>query len=96
MHVPYVSIPTGISLKKGQDMKHSDQFDNPVIDNDYIAEPESIKAWLREFKDLPPAPPELIEALNNMLGNDGDWCLNPQQNAKHLEIAQKVKQDNEK
>ncbi|HBS3081886.1 TPA: hypothetical protein ACNVLL_003429 [Klebsiella pneumoniae] len=53
-------------------MKHSDQFDNPVIDNDYIADPESIKAWLREFKDLPPAPPELIEALNNMLGNDGD------------------------
>ncbi|HHF8306406.1 TPA: hypothetical protein ACXP62_005391 [Klebsiella variicola subsp. variicola] len=50
-------------------MKHSDQFENSVIDNDYIAEPESIKAWLREFKDLPPAPPELIEALNNMSGN---------------------------
>ncbi|CDO11666.1 unnamed protein product (plasmid) [Klebsiella pneumoniae] len=54
---------------KGQDMKRSDQFENSVIDNDYIAEPESIKAWLREFKDLPPAPPELIEALNNMSGN---------------------------
>ena len=40
-----------------------------IIDNDYIAEPESIKAWLREFKDLPPAPPELIEALNNLSGN---------------------------
>jgi hypothetical protein len=53
-------------------MKHSDQFDNPAIDNGYIAEPESIKAWLREFKYLPPTPPELIEALNNMLGNNGD------------------------
>ena len=69
MHVPYFSIPTGIPLIKGQDMKRSDQFENSVIDNDYIAEPESIKAWLREFKDLPPAPPELIEALNNLSGN---------------------------
>uniref|UniRef100_UPI003FA5C92A hypothetical protein n=1 Tax=Klebsiella pneumoniae TaxID=573 RepID=UPI003FA5C92A len=69
MHVPYFSIPTAISLIKGQDMKRSDQFENSVIDNDYIAEPESIKAWLREFKDLPPAPPELIEALNNLSGN---------------------------
>lgn len=50
-------------------MKRSDQFENSVIDNDYIAEPESIKAWLREFKDLPQAPPELTEALNNMSGN---------------------------
>lgn len=65
----YFPSPTGIPEIKGQDMKRSGQFENPAIDNDYIAEPESIKAWLKEIKDLPPAPPELIEALYNMSGN---------------------------